>query len=344
MILMQPSLILLPGGLGLVLGAVLPLAVLPLLRRLGVLDMPGERSSHAVPTLRGMGLATAAAALLGALAGLVLGLVPVDRSVMLVVLTGMVACGVLGWREDSAGVSVRVRAAAQLLIGLAVTLGLTLVLGTGYWWIPVGVLAVAGYINVANFMDGINGISGLHGLTAGVFYAYAGWVTDHPWLVVAASAIAGAYLAFLPWNLWGSRVFLGDTGSYFLGGSLACCAVGAFLSGVYVEYLLGPLLVYLADTGTTLLRRIRRGEPWYRPHRQHVYQRLTDLGLSHLGSAAVVTAATAAVSALSIWSLDLSRPAAAATGAGAVAILGLYLSLPTLLTRLRPARARGESA
>ena len=62
---MQPSLILLPGGLGLVLGAVLPLAVLPLLRRLGVLDMPGERSSHAVPTLRGMGLATAAAALLG---------------------------------------------------------------------------------------------------------------------------------------------------------------------------------------------------------------------------------------------------------------------------------------
>ena len=57
-----------------------------------------------------------------------------------------------------------------------------------------------------------------------------------------------------------------------------------------------------------------------------------------------MTAATAAVSALSIWSLDLSRPAAAATGAGAVAILGLYLSLPTLLTRLRPARARGESA
>ena len=126
--------------------------------------------------------------------------------------------------------------------------------------------------------------------------------------------------------------------------SAAAIAIGAFLSGVYVEYLLGPLLVYLADTGTTLLRRIRRGEPWYRPHRQHVYQRLTDLGLSHLGSAAVVTAATAAVSALSIWSLDLSRPAAAATGAGAVAILGLYLSLPTLLTRLRPARARGESA
>ncbi|MGX6397631.1 hypothetical protein ACVB9L_10805, partial [Rothia kristinae] len=112
-----------------------------------------------------------------------------------------------------------------------------------------------GYISVANVMDGSNGISGLHGLTAAVFYAYAGWVTDRPWLVVAASAIAGAYLAFLPWNLWSSRVFLGDTGSYFLGGAPARCAAGGLPAGGYVGDLPGPPPGPLGGTGAPPARR-----------------------------------------------------------------------------------------
>ncbi len=74
--------------------------------------------------------------------------------------------------------------------------------------------------------------------------------------------------------------FLGDVGSYLLGASIAALAVAGFLSGVYVEYVLSPILVYAADTGYTLLRRIKAGERWYASHREHVYQRLTDVGFT----------------------------------------------------------------
>ena len=58
-------------------------------------------------------------------------------------------------------------------------------------------------------------------------------------------------------------------------------AVAAFLSGVYVEYLLPPLAVYVADTTVTLLRRMWRGERWYEGHRQHAYQHLAIRWGSH---------------------------------------------------------------
>ncbi|MCP3425955.1 glycosyltransferase family 4 protein [Rothia sp. AR01] len=328
---MDPMTAALPAAVALVLGLALPAAVLPLLRRLGVVDVPGERSSHAVPTVRGMGLATAAASVLAVATAFALSLIPVDRSILLTVLLGMLASGALGWIEDYSGLAVRWRALCQLLIGLAVAGLLTFFLGTALWWIPVGAIAIAAYINVVNFMDGLNGISGLHGVVVGGAYAYAGWVTDMPWLTACGAAIGAAYLAFLPWNLGGRRVFLGDTGSYFLGGAIACCAVAAFLSDIYVEYVLSPLIIYLADTGFTLLKRIYRGEAWYRPHRQHVYQRLTDAGLGHLGSAAVVTLASLAVTVVSVLSLPFESGGVAGMGALVLCIVVLYLLSPRLV-------------
>jgi UDP-GlcNAc:undecaprenyl-phosphate GlcNAc-1-phosphate transferase len=109
---------------------------------------------------------------------------------------------------------------------------------------------------------------------------------------------------------------------------------------VYVEYLLPPLAVYVADTSVTLLRRIRAGEAWYRPHRQHVYQRLTDAGLSHLGSALVVTAATVLVSVVSVAGLRTGPEATAVAGALVLAVLALYLVLPALLARRAGVRGR----
>ena len=317
----------------LVLSLLLPLAVKPLLARWGVVDVPNERSSHQRTVIRGMGLAVAVAVLLADGLALLRGAIEVDRSVALVVLAVAALCAALGWAEDYRGVSVRVRLAVQLGIGLAGTAVLVAVLGTSAWWLPVGTLAVAAYVNMANFMDGINGISGLHGLAAGLLYAWAGASNDLPWMIAAGLAVAGGFAGFLPWNLGRGTVFLGDVGSYLLGGALAGIAVAAFLSGVYVEYLLPPLAVYIADTSVTLLRRIRAGEAWYRPHRQHVYQRLTDVGLSHVGSALVVTAATVLVSVASVLGLRTGPTATAVAGAFVLAVLVVYLMLPDLLAR-----------
>jgi len=323
------------AGITLVASLLLPLAVKPWLVRKGVVDIPSARSSHHTATIRGMGLAAALATAVGYASAVLLGAVTVDRSVFAVVLGIIAGCAAVGWVEDLRGLSIRGRAAAQLGIGAAGSAALIVLTGQSFWWLPLAAVAIAAYVNIANFMDGINGISGLHGVTAGVAYAAAGALAGQPWLSAGGAVLAMSFLGFLPWNLGRGSVFLGDVGSYLLGASIAALAVAGFLSGVYVEYVLSPILVYAADTGYTLLRRIKAGERWYASHREHVYQRLTDVGLTHLQSAAVVTACTVAVIVLGFTAATAPLPAVALCVAATALVLGLYLSSPDLIRRFR---------
>lgn len=323
------------AGITLLASLLLPLAVKPWLVRMGVVDVPSARSSHHKATIRGMGVATALATATGYLAAVMLGVVTVDRSVFAVVLAIIAACSAVGWIEDLRGLSIRGRAAAQLGIGAAGSAALIALTGQSFWWLPLAAVAIAAYVNIANFMDGINGISGLHGVTAGGAYAVAGLLADQPWLTAGGAVLSMSFLGFLPWNLSRGAVFLGDVGSYLLGASIAALAVAGFLSGVYVEYLLTPILVYAADTGYTLLRRIKAGERWYASHREHVYQRLTDVGFTHLQSAALVTVCTAAVIVLGFIAATAPLPAVALCVAGSLLILVLYLASPDLIRRFR---------
>jgi undecaprenyl-phosphate alpha-N-acetyl-D-fucosaminephosphotransferase len=207
--------------------------------------------------------------------------------------------------------------------------------GTNILLLILGAIFVAGYINVANFMDGINGISGAHGLVAGLAYALTGWMVNLPWLALAGVAVAGAFAAFLPWNVRpGKNVFLGDAGSYVLGAALGTLAVGAWFADVPFLLAFAPLMTYLADAGTTLFRRFMAGEQWYKPHRTHTYQRLTDVGFSHLGSTAVVTGTTILVWVLLAFASDLFASGAVLAAVGvvlvALAVLVVYLRMPQL--------------
>ena len=320
-------------GVAFLASLLLPFLVIPLLRRLGVLDVPNERSSHTRVVIRGVGVTVAIGVLAGLVLALLTGLVAVDRSVVAILIVIIGLSALLGWIEDWRGVSVRARAGSQLVIGLAGTAALAWTMEQSWWWVPVGGLAIAAYINVANFMDGINGISGLHGLTVGVLYAVSGVLSDHVWLTVTGAVVAAAFAAFLPWNLLRGQVFLGDVGSYLLGASIAGTAVAAFLAGVYIEYLLFPILIYLVDSFSTLLRRVRRGERWYTAHRQHVYQRLTDTGLSHLQVSLFVTGCTAAVGLTGLMTAGAGAGATLAGVLFAVAVVVFYLASPRLFAR-----------
>lgn len=313
----------------------LPFLFVPFLRRLGVLDIPNERSSHSKVIIRGVGVTIAVGVLLGLALSLITGLVAVDRSIVLILMAVIALASLLGWIEDFRGLSVRVRAGLQLLLGIAGTAALVWTMGQSYWWIPVGALAIAAYINVANFMDGVNGISGLHGITVGVLYSVAGVLGDQLWMTVAGAVTAAAFVAFLPWNLGRGSVFMGDVGSYLLGASISGIAVAAFLAGVNVEYLLFPIVIYLADTFSTLLRRMSRGERWYAAHRQHVYQRLTDAGLSHLQSAAVVTVCTVLTGAAGFVVAGADDVPKVAVTFFALAVVVFYLLSPRIFSRLR---------
>jgi len=311
---------------------------IPLLRRAAVVDVPGHRSSHAVPTPRGGGIPVAAGLLVAA--GLIGGLDAVFFAL------AVVAFGMLGTAEDVRGLTVPGRLALQaygallvavlLVSGLAApapVLGLLVLLCTAW---------ITGFVNAFNFMDGVNGISGAHALVAGAVYAALGWWMHDWFLVPAGAAVAAGALAFLPWNAGQARVFLGDAGSYALGAVLATLAAYAVLQGVPVEAAAGPLVLYAADTAWTLLRRIRAGERWSEPHRSHVYQRWCDAGWSHQRVAATAASVSALLGLLGAVSLT-GQPAlrAAADLAGTSVVLA-YLRSPELLAS-RAARA-GEAA
>lgn len=320
------------GAVALALALLLPLAARPLLKRAGVIDMPNARSSHQRPTIRGMGITTAVA-LIGALVVALFmpqsgGQGAPGTTLLMVILLSAAAAAAVGWIEDIRGLGIKVRAGLQLAIGAVATGAVALadMAGNQLWWIPAGAVAVAAFVNVANFMDGLNGISGFQGLIIGGFYAYAGYLTGHDWLIYAGVAIGVAFAGFLPWNLGPDNVFLGDVGSYLLGASISVTAMTAFLSGVPAEYVFSPVLIYLADTFVTFLRRLMSGEPVYMAHRQHAYQRLTDAPMSHLRATAVVSIATVLVSALGVI---------AASGGGVVQVVASLLCLVVVYAYLR---------
>ena len=153
----------------LVVSLVAPRWWVPALRRWGVVDMPNERSSHRLPTIRGAGLAPASGVLAGLLVGVML--TGTETGLLLCVLLGApLALAVLGLAEDVRGVPIVVRAAGQLGVGLALAAALCVVLDRSLGWLLPVALAVAGYVNVANFMDGVNGMSALHGFVAGSYF------------------------------------------------------------------------------------------------------------------------------------------------------------------------------
>ena len=334
-------------ALAFVLGALLPFAVRPILHRNNMVDVPNERSSHTAPTYRGMGLATAAATLLAFVMATMFGWTYRSSESLQLAVTIAVAilCALaLGWLEDIHGVSIMRRAGLQLVIGVLVSVSFAAVQGTNVLLLILGAIFIAGYINVANFMDGINGISGAHGLVAGLAYALTGWMVNLPWLALAGVAVAGAFAAFLPWNVRpGKNVFLGDAGSYVLGAALGAMAVGAWFADVPFLLSFAPLVTYLADAGITLFRRFMAGEQWYKPHRTHTYQRLTDVGFSHLGSTAVVTGTTILVWVLLAFASDLFASGAVLAAVGvvlvALAVLVVYLRMPQLFGGEAPTSA-----
>lgn len=310
----------------------------PLLTWLGVVDVPVARSSHRVPTLRGAGVAVAAGVVVG-----VATLLPwTDAPVVLAVAVAAVLYAALGAVEDGRGVPVTARLVAQAVLGLGSALALCLVLDVPpAWALPAGA-AVVTAVNVANFMDGIDAISGLHGVVAGAASAVVGGLTGESWLVGVGIVTATAFGVFLPFNLLGARMFLGDAGSYLLGALVSLTAVAATFVGVPLLAAAGVAAPYLADTSTAILRRARRRAPLHEAHREHVYQALVDAGRRHLPVAGVVAGASAASASLGLLSLR-GGGWSWVSAAGIAVVVTAYLALPQL-SNTRPAAGSTPAA
>jgi len=320
--------VVLPAALALLVSLLSPAAWLPVLRRWGAVDEPSSRSSHTVATVRGVGLGPASGVVVAALASAVRH--GASSPVTLTLFGIALAAALLGLLEDVHGMPVPTRFTLQLGLGVVTGLALVTVVDLPLWSVVLVALCFTGYVNAANFMDGIDGISLGHGLACGAYFSLVGSRSGLDSLVLCGLVLAAAYLGFAPWNLGRSRVFLGDCGSYLLGAGVVLLAVVAVAGGLPLLVAVAPLLPYLADTGLTLARRAVRGERVWQPHRSHTYQRLVRQGLSHVTVAAVVTLVAALCGVLAWWG-----DGDVTAWAGCAAVLALYLASPALLLRTR---------
>jgi UDP-GlcNAc:undecaprenyl-phosphate GlcNAc-1-phosphate transferase len=313
-------------------GAVVALAepaTIRLLRRVSAMDTPNSRSSHTVPTPRGGGAPIAA--------GLVIAALLIRGPAAIAFAIAVAAFSVIGFADDLSGLSVRRRLALQcatsLAAGAALVSHLSLPLAGRAAAAVVIALWVAAFVNVFNFMDGVNGISAAHAVIGGAVFGCLGVWRRDVFLAAGGAAVAAGALAFLPWNAIRARVFLGDAGSYGLGAALAVLAAWAVIRGIPVEAALGPVALYLADTGWTLQRRIRSGERWLEAHRTHVYQQWCEAGRSHLRVAGATSAGTLLLCLLGAASLTGQTAIRVAADVVAIAVLAAYLRSPALLRR-----------
>ena len=305
-------------------------AVLSVLRRQQILDIPTDRSSHVEATPRGGGICCYLAAMTALIVASPLG--AGSRVLLAGLATGFAA---LGFVDDVRHLPVRTRLLLQTAMGIAAagwlfhnsadpvtTIG---VLGL------VAAVWIVGYVNVFNFMDGVNGLAASGAAVSGVIFAVVGCTRHDVTLAVGGTIAVAAAVGFLPWNFPHARFFLGDVGSYFFGAWVAVLVVVALLHHVPFEAALAPQAVFVADAGSTLAGRIWRGEDWTAAHRGHVYQRLHQLGWSHAKVTSLLTVLMAVVAALGVASLGSSTLLRGFADAVALLLLLGYLAAPSLL-------------
>lgn len=234
-------------------------------RRAGMLDLPGPRRSHRVPTPRGGGAGIALAGLAAFAVFAWLGIAGAGWMG-----AGLLLVAAAGWRDDRRPLAIHWKLSAQLLAAACLAIALVHAQASPSV-VVLGFVAVPVLVNAWNFIDGIDGLAVSQALLCALALAW-GLQEAGRWL---ALALIAAGLGFLPFNFPRACVFAGDVGSGALGYLLACLLVLALQAHPPARWplLALPLATVLVDVGMTLGRRVLRGERWWQPHLQHLYQR-----------------------------------------------------------------------
>jgi UDP-GlcNAc:undecaprenyl-phosphate GlcNAc-1-phosphate transferase len=147
-------------------------------------------------------------------------------------------------------------------------------------WIvwPASLLWIVGVTNALNLLDGLDGLAAGVGAIIGATLTAIAWQAGQPFGVFLGLALVGALLGFLPHNFAPARIFLGDTGSLFIGYALALLALEGYRRVSLITFL-APLLalaVPILDTGLSILRRMRSRAPIFSADRLHMHHRLLE--------------------------------------------------------------------
>jgi UDP-GlcNAc:undecaprenyl-phosphate/decaprenyl-phosphate GlcNAc-1-phosphate transferase len=327
-------------GLSLTCGAVFTPYVIRLARRMNAIDHAGSsRKIHTAPIPRLGGIAIVAAFFVP-----VVGLLLVNSSVgrlfygdglrPLGLFLGGGIIALLGIYDDLKGANAKVKFTVQFAVAVLVyALGYRIdaianpfgpAFQLGWLGLPFTMIWIAGVINAINLIDGLDGLAGGVALVAvGTTFLFA-VIQGAPLMMLFSAALAGALLGFLRYNVNPASIFMGDTGSMFLGFVLATSAITAHQKSSTTVALLAPIIVLgfpILDTLLAMSRRALRGAPLFAADRGHIHHRLLDLGLSHRQTVLVLWGASGLLGAAAL--------AVAYASSVQVALLLVFLALAT---------------
>jgi UDP-N-acetylmuramyl pentapeptide phosphotransferase/UDP-N-acetylglucosamine-1-phosphate transferase len=247
----------------------------------GMLDQPGQRRSHSLPTPRGGGIGIVVATLICAPGALWTLPQLWPMSVVVGLAAALVLVAFAGWWDDHSSLPALPRLGIHLLALLWFSSAL-LATGLSWWWFPLLLVAGAWSINLHNFMDGIDGLLALQAIFVAGGMALIAWSGAQTALAVACASLVTAAFGFWIFNRPPARIFMGDVGSGSIG--LLIFAFGAMLWRLNHTWLWPVLTLsssFVVDASLTLLVRIWLGRRWYAPHREHLYQWMARRNRSH---------------------------------------------------------------
>ncbi|MEG6523093.1 MraY family glycosyltransferase [Desulfotomaculum sp. 1211_IL3151] len=266
--------------------------------KIGAIDKPDPRKVHAKIMPRMGGLAVFIAFALTVLLTQQLN----DRLIGLLV--GGFLIVLLGILDDTRGLPAKVKLLGQIAAAAAVIpFGIQVefitnplngqMIHLGLWGIPVTIFWIISVTNAVNLIDGLDGLAGGTSFIAALTLAA---VTAVTWqqanlsggigmqVVALALILAASILGFLRYNFYPAKIFLGDTGSMFLGYALSTLAVMGVAKAATAISVIVPMVIMglpLLDVLFAILRRYKSHRPIFEPDKEHLHHRMMALGLSH---------------------------------------------------------------
>ena len=153
----------------------------------------------------------------------------------------------------------------------------------GAWSIPVTVIWIVAITNAVNLIDGLDGLAvGVATISSLTMLVIAMLVSENV-VALTMAALAGGCIGFMPYNQNPAKIFMGDTGSTFLGFVLATVSIqGLFKFYTIISFAVPFLMLGLPlfDTCFAILRRLSKGQNPMSPDRSHVHHRLIDMGFN----------------------------------------------------------------
>jgi len=278
---------------GFLLSLLITIVLIPMANRLAIrihaIDVPDVRKVHDHPIPRSGGTAMAAGVIFA-----VLLLLPKNPA-LVSYLIGSGIIVIFGLIDDFRGMGFKGKFAAQIAAALIVVLvgdvkvtnlGSLLPDGwilPGFIAIPFTVLIIVAVTNAINLSDGLDGLAGGISLLGFCCIAYLAYLVGETAVVVVAACLAGAIFGFLRFNTYPATIFMGDSGSQFLGFSAIVLSLMITQKSTPLSPLL-PLIILgfpILDTVLVMAQRIAERRPLFSADKNHLHHRLIKVGLFH---------------------------------------------------------------